>query len=57
LVEKLLRVQVAVHEGTVTLFLVIEKAKLGNVLTCYFLPSTLQGYEKVQFISAGMIDK
>ena len=47
----------AVHEGTVTLFLVIEKAKLANVLTCYFLPSTLQGYEKVQFISAGMIDK
>jgi len=27
------------------------------MLTRYFLPSALQGYEKVRFISAGKTDK
>ena len=58
LVEKLLRVKQAVHQGTVKLFLLTEEGKLGKVLTFYFPPpSTLQEYEKVQFIAAGKTDK
>jgi hypothetical protein len=38
LVEKLLRVKQAVHQGTVKLFLLTEEGKLGKVLTFYFPP-------------------